>query len=159
MNKTSKRGSVTTGHSRGEDRDVNYSGLSQKSQFATLTPAKSKKLLNNTSTKSLGGRPRGPSRKKSHQQVEAIKEKNHRRGKTMNTSPSRNILPRAIGHGNFASRVAENLEATARLHQTTYAANPPEKQKKIYSEVFSAYLTPNSLSFLSQRGITKSSVC
>ena len=34
----------------------------------------------------------------------------------------------------------------------------PNGQKKVYNDVFNAYLTPNSLDFLSQNGISKNSV-
>jgi len=75
-------------------------------------------------------------------------KKTHRRGKTMTNNESRNT----IGAGaktsavSYSARIAKNLESAARLHSETLRA--PETQRKVYTEVFSAYLTPNSLNFL-----------
>lgn len=67
--------------------------------------------------------------------------------KTMRTSPSRNTITSRTPAG-FTAKVAENLEAAARLHHETMMS--PPAHRKVYTDVFSAYLTPNSLNFLSK---------
>ena len=129
------------------------SGKNMKKSQMSLSPSRSRKLLNNSSAKSLGNRSSLGRKKnsKSHHITNVIKEKGERRGiKTLNTTPSKpTMLPK---QNIFAAK----MEATARLHHQTQVA--PERHRKVYSEVFSAYLTPNSLSFLTQRGVTKASV-
>jgi|APSaa5957512535_1039671.scaffolds.fasta_scaffold29711_3 hypothetical protein len=75
-------------------------------------------------------------------------KKSHRRGKTMVNNESRNTVGGAARTAavSYTSRIAKNLESAARLHSETLRG--PDNQRRVYTEVFSAYLTPNSLNFL-----------
>lgn len=84
-------------------------------------------------------------------------KKTHRRGRTLNAHESRNTIGASKTPAvSYTSRIAKNLESAARLHSETLRG--PEVQRKVYTEVFSAYLTPNSLNFLQQSGISKETV-
>jgi hypothetical protein len=67
--------------------------------------------------------------------------------------PVRNNHMKTISYN---QQVNKNAEATKKLNAE--AVRLPTPQRKVYTEVFNAYLSPNALSFLNQNGIDRSTV-
>ena len=61
-------------------------------------------------------------------------------------------------HGSFAAKVMENIEASSKLQQQSQNQPLSQQHRRIYTEVFNAYLSPNALNFLNMNGISKRSV-
>mmetsp|Transcript_25891 Transcript_25891/g.39723 ORF Transcript_25891/g.39723 Transcript_25891/m.39723 type:complete len:117 (+) Transcript_25891:749-1099(+) len=75
--------------------------------------------------------------------------------KTTMKTIEHSTLPQFKTSGGVGARLIENLDQTSRIQADAFTQAKDMNQKKVYTQVFNAYLTPLSLKYLKTKGLNK----